>query len=63
MKNFKLISLLTICILFVIFVFQNSAIIRTRFLIFEWNMPKALLISLSVLIGVVLGILATIRNK
>ncbi len=63
MKRFKLISLLSICILFVIFVFQNSSIVRTRFLIFEWNMPKALLICLSVLIGVALGILASIRNK
>lgn len=62
MKRFKLISLLAICILFVIFVFQNAAIVHTRFLIFEWNMPKALLISLSVLIGVVLGIFASIKK-
>lgn len=62
MKKYKLISLLTICILFIIFVFQNSNVIRTRFLIFEWDMPKALLISICVLIGIILGIIATIKR-
>ncbi|MBI3265444.1 MAG: LapA family protein [Chlamydiae bacterium] len=62
MKKTKIISLLVICILFVIFVLQNSTVIRTKFLFFEWNMPKALLICLSVMVGVVLGILASMRK-
>jgi uncharacterized integral membrane protein len=63
MKRFRLISILTICILFIVFVFQNSQTSRARFLMFEWYIPTALLICISVLIGVVLGILASMRNK
>lgn len=62
MKRAKIAALLILCILFVTFVFQNSTVVRTRFLMFEWDMPKALLICISILVGVVLGIFATLRK-
>jgi uncharacterized integral membrane protein len=62
MKRFRLIAILSICLFFIIFVFQNSQTSRARFLMFEWYIPTALLICISVLIGVILGILATMRK-
>ncbi|MBI1871093.1 MAG: LapA family protein [Chlamydiae bacterium] len=62
MKKIKIVSLLTLCVFFIIFVFQNSTVIRTKFLIFEWDMPKALLICLSLLVGVILGLFASMRK-
>lgn len=62
MKKYKIIGILSLCILFIVFVFQNSASVTTKFLFFQWNMPKALLISISVLFGVILGVLATMKK-
>lgn len=62
MTKARLIILVMLCVLFVVFVLQNSSHVNTRFLMFSWTMPKAMLICISVLAGVVLGIMASMRK-
>ena len=62
MKRKKLMAILMITILFVLFVAQNSGSTATKFLFWTWYIPKAMLICISVLGGVILGILSSLRK-
>ncbi len=42
--------------IFIIFILQNMASVNVNFLVFEISMPRALLLSLTLLIGVLIGI-------
>jgi len=42
--------------IFIIFILQNMASVTVNFLVFEISMPRALLLSLTLLIGVLIGI-------
>ena len=43
--------------IFIIFILQNMASVTVNFLVFEMSMPRALLLSVTLLIGVLIGIL------
>ena len=63
MSKRKGISILILTILFIAFVVQNSgSSVTIKFLFFYWYIPNPLLICISVLIGVVLGLLASMRK-
>ncbi|HKI47508.1 MAG TPA: lipopolysaccharide assembly protein LapA domain-containing protein [Balneolales bacterium] len=59
MKTWKIITALVLVIVSLIIVLQNTAAVATKFLFFTLVMPRALLLFLTLLIGVILGILAT----
>lgn len=62
MNKTRTISILVVTILFMVFVVQNSGHVTARFLFFEWYIPKSLLICVSVLLGVVLGLISAMRK-
>ncbi len=43
--------------LFVVFVLQNMASVTVNFLVFEVSMPRAILLSVTLLIGILIGII------
>lgn len=60
MRNILAISLF---VLFLIFIIQNSASVSVRFLVFEASMPRAILLTLTLAVGVLIGIFITYRFK
>ena len=53
-------SLLTIlAILAMIWIFQNGGIVETKFLFVTLEMPKSALLAITLLVGIVAGILVT----
>jgi uncharacterized integral membrane protein len=63
MNKTKTACILTVTILFIVFVVQNTgSSVTVKFLFFHWYIPNPLLICVSVLIGVVLGLLACMRK-
>jgi len=57
MKRMKLIGALTAILLIVIVILQNTQPVATRLLFITVTMPNAVLIGLSLLIGIAAGIL------
>ena len=57
MKRMKLIGALTAVLLIVIIILQNTQSVETRFLFVTITMPNAVLIGVTLLIGVAAGIL------
>ena len=57
MKRMKLIGALMAILLIVIVILQNTQPVATRFLFFTITMPNAVLVGLSLLVGVAAGIL------
>jgi putative membrane protein len=57
MKRVKLIGVLTAVVLSIIVILQNTQPVVTRFLFIKITMPNAILIGLTLLIGIAMGIL------
>ena len=57
MKKMKLIGALTAVLLIVIVILQNTQSVETRFLFVTITMPNAVLIGVTLLIGIAAGIL------
>lgn len=55
MKSPKNIALAVIVLLVIIVVFQNTAVVDTRILFVTISMPRALLLCVTLLIGVLVG--------
>ena len=55
--NTKQIILIAIAVLALIFIIQNTATVTVAFLFFEIAMPRAILLSFTILIGIIIGIL------
>ena len=61
--QFKYIITLILFVLFIIFVLQNTVTITVKFLIFEATMPQAILLSITLAVGVLIGIFIPYRFK
>jgi uncharacterized integral membrane protein len=59
----KYILLIILLVLFIIFIFQNTASVTVRFLTFEAMMPRALLLTVTLALGVLIGIFVPYRLK
>ena len=57
MKKAKLIGVLTAVVLSLIVILQNTQPVETRFLFLKFAMPNAVLLGLTLLLGVAIGIL------
>lgn len=55
--NTKQIILIAIAVLALIFIIQNTTTVTVAFLFFEIAMPRAILLSFTILIGIIIGIL------
>jgi uncharacterized integral membrane protein len=60
MKKAKLIGMLTAVVLGLIVILQNTQPVETRFLFFKITMPNAVLLGLTLLVGVAIGILVAL---
>jgi len=60
MKRLKLIGALTAVLLSVMVILQNTQPVETRFLFVTITMPNAVLLGLTLLIGIALGILVSL---
>ena len=60
MKRLKLIGALTAVLLSVIVILQNTQPVQTKFLLVTITMPNAVLIGLTLLIGIAAGILVSL---
>ena len=63
MKRLKLFGILTLVILVLIVILQNTEEVRTNLLFMEVTMPRALLLLVTLLIGLVVGILVARRLR
>lgn len=63
MKRLKLISALTAILLTVVVILQNTQPVTTKFLFFTVTMPNAVLIGITLLIGVAAGIIGALANR
>jgi uncharacterized integral membrane protein len=60
MKKLKLIGALTAVLLSVIVILQNTQPVQTKFLLVTITMPNAVLLGITLLIGIALGILVSL---
>ena len=60
MKKVKLIAVLTAVVLGLIVILQNAQPVETRFLVLTVTMPNAILLGLTLLVGVAIGILTAL---
>lgn len=58
----RFIAILVLIVLVVIFIFQNIEMVKVSFLIWEMSLPRALMIFITLVIGVVVGYLSN-RGK
>lgn len=58
MKNAKLIAVITLVVLAIVVVLQNTESVVTRFLFFSIEMPRAVLLFITLLAGFALGLAA-----
>ena len=61
--SIKAILLIILAIMFLIFVFQNIQTVSVHFLIFEMSMPRALLLTITWAIGLLIGIFIPFRSS
>jgi len=54
--SFRTIVFIILGILFLVFVFQNIQTVSVQFLIYEINMPRALLLIITWFVGLLIGI-------
>ena len=59
--NSKQIILIIVALFALIFIIQNTATVTVAFLFFEIAMPRALILSFTILIGIVIGVLLPYR--
>ncbi|GAB4289561.1 MAG: hypothetical protein Kow0098_07620 [Ignavibacteriaceae bacterium] len=57
--NLKIITLLILILLFTIFVSQNTESVPISFLAWQWELPKIILITVTGLLGVVIGLITS----
>jgi uncharacterized integral membrane protein len=60
MKKLKLIGALTAVLLSVIVILQNTQPVQTKFLLVTITMPNAVLLGITLLIGIAIGILVSL---
>jgi uncharacterized integral membrane protein len=60
MKKLKLIGALTAVLLSVIVILQNTQPVQTKFLLVTITMPNAVLLGITLLIGIAVGILVSL---
>jgi lipopolysaccharide assembly protein A len=60
MKRVKLFGVLTAVVLGLIVILQNTQPVETRFLFITITMPNAILLGLTLLVGMAIGILAAL---
>ena len=60
MKRLKLIGAFTAVVLCVIVILQNTQPVETTFLFFKITMPNAILLGLTLLVGISVGILLSL---
>lgn len=60
MINFKLLATLAAILLSLIVILQNTQTVETRFLFITVTLPNAALLGITLLIGIVLGILVAL---
>jgi len=58
----RFIAILVLIVLVLIFIFQNIEMVKVSFLIWEMSLPRALMIFITLVIGVVVGYLSN-RGK
>ncbi len=63
MTTSKLMGILILALLLIIVVLQNTTPVETRILFFSFEMPRALLLFIMTLLGFILGVLVSIRQK
>jgi len=63
MKSPKHIAIATLVLLVIIVVFQNTAVVDTKILFMTISMPRALLLFVTLLIGVLTGLLIGSRRR
>ena len=61
--NWKLILVLILFILAVIFTIQNYEVVEINFLFWSFNMSRAIIIFSSILIGLVIGMVISLKKK
>ena len=61
MSRLKLITLVVVVILSIVIVLQNTTMVSTRFLFIEVEMPIAVLLLVTLLLGVIAGVLLAHR--
>lgn len=55
-KKVKLIGILGLLVIFLVIIFQNQEVVDTRLLFATVSMPRAALLGITLLIGIVIGI-------
>ncbi|WP_372807948.1 LapA family protein [Pontiella sp.] len=60
MIKLKLFSALTLILLVLIVIFQNTQAVETRFLFITFTMPRAALLAITFLVGAAAGILLSV---
>ena len=63
MKKMKLVGMLTAVVLSVIVILQNTQPVETRFMFIKITMPNAILLGLTLLIGIAIGILVALTRS
>lgn len=61
--NIKHVIVGVLIILFLIFIFQNTTSVTVAFLMFHITMPRALVLILSLAVGIIIGILLPYKFK
>jgi putative membrane protein len=61
--NLKRIVLIAIVVVALIFIIQNTETVSVVFLFFEVSMPRAILITACILIGIIIGVLLPYRVR
>lgn len=55
--KFKFITIISLIVLLLIFIFQNSSIVELKFLFWSFSVSSLLLVIISFLIGILTGLL------
>lgn len=62
-NKIKLAVAAVVAILVIIVIFQNTEIVQTRLLFITVSMPRALLLIVTLLLGVLLGLMTAVRIR
>jgi uncharacterized integral membrane protein len=55
--------LLTLCILALVVILQNTDVVTLRFIAWEWQLSQIILLLFTLLVGILIGVAATISRK
>ncbi len=62
-KRIKIAVAAVVAILAIIVIFQNTEVVETRLLFITVSMPRALLLIVTLLLGVLLGLMTAVRIR